>query len=543
MKLHSSVAISAVAVAIAAPGAAEAKAHHHHKVCHTDSQHVKWCPVTHHHRHHRHGGAESGNTEQLTLAQQQISQLQAQLNALQTKVDQGAAPAPAASSQSDALAQAASAKADQAIAVAEAAKAEAARPAAIPAPLAWASNTQIGGKLYLNASTITVKSNGVKGPSNSSSGAVGSGTGVNVKRVYLTFDHQFSKVFSASVVTDVSNVIGETTNGNYVTPSSTPTCTSSTVKTLNTTPTITCTAAPLAGTAEDGKGLYLKNAYGQAKISPAFVVRIGEFPTAWVPYEESIYGYRHVEDVFADRIGVAKAADWGVAVLGDLAGGLISYQIDVVDGAGYRNVKVTNAVDIEGRLSAQYKGFYGAVAGYSGYLGNDIQQDAAVTTPATENTAKRVDFALGYKNKMVNLGAEYVYAKDFSHVAYAATYDQDSTLGFSVFGNVNLTPKWSVFGRYDFARTLPSFSKYNNYEAGLANSYNNRISDHYLNAGIQWEPAKTVDIALVYKRQVANNGPFSDAIVGTIPGVVATSTTPGESGTFSEVGVYTQLKF
>src|ERR1700712_1310376 len=105
-------------------------------------------------------------------------------------------------------------------------------------------------------------------------------------------------------------------------------------------------------------------------------------------------------------MGFGTRADWGVHVLGDLAGGLISYQVSVIDGGGYRNVKVTKYVDLEGRLSGQYKGLWAAVGGYTGKRANGVQALTGAALPTTFRTARRLDGAAGFKNALFGVGGE-----------------------------------------------------------------------------------------------------------------------------------------
>ena len=79
---------------------------------------------------------------------------------------------------------------------------------------------------------------------------------------------------------DVSNVVGSTNTRN-VNPNS--------------------ATAPANATALVGKGFYIKKAYLQAKLDPAFIVRLGAADLPWVPYVENQYGYRHIENTIADR--------------------------------------------------------------------------------------------------------------------------------------------------------------------------------------------------------------------------------------------------
>ena len=533
MKLMNTIALSAVAAVLVVPMAAEAKAKHHHKA----------------------GGPSTA--AELKNAQAEISQLQARLNALEAKIDQQGSTQQAVASQAATQAQVAtqvaanaSAKADQAEVTATAATTKAEKVGKGLDLVKWASNTQVNGRMFFNESNINQKTNGSKNAN--------SGTGFNIKRFYFGVDHQFNKMFSGTLLMDISNVIGETANTNYVTPSTTataPSCVTKAVPVTTTTPTgftTTCTAGAasnLSSAALVGKGFYVKNAFLQAKLDPALIIRAGSAPLPWVPYIEGQYGFRHIENTTIDRLSYGTTADWGIHVLGDLAGGLISYQVSAIDGGGYRNVKVTKYVDLEGRLSAQYKGAWAAIGGYTGKRAAGVETLTGAAFPTTFRTAKRLDAGAGYKTALFNVGGEAWYAKNWNNVAVnpvntttllPIAYSQDSARGYSVFGNVNFAPKWAVFGRYDWSQT-------------------NRITDpalkdHYFNVGLQWEPVKIVDIALVYKRETAKNGAVSttDGVIGC--GLSATANTFATTaaqglgtctgnGTYDEIGLFGQFKF
>jgi hypothetical protein len=356
----------------------------------------------------------------------------------------------------------------------------------------WAGDTSVSGRMYFNFSNINQKSNGAK--------QSGNGTGFNIKRFYLGIDHQFSPIFSANLTMDASNVVGQTSNSNFNSAS-----------------------AP----ALVGRGFYIKKAYLQAKLNPAFIIRLGSADLPWIPYVENQYGYRHIENTLIDRTSYGTSADWGVHVLGDIAGGLLSYQFSAIDGGGYRNVKVTKSVDFEGRVSTAYKGFFAGIGGYSGKRGNDTQGVDA-TLPVGLNhvrTATRFDATAGYKVKLFTIGGEYFSAKNWNNTN---TLAQDKSSGWSAYGNVNFAKQWSVFGRYDWVKPNK-----------LTNP---NLKDHYYNVGVQWEPVKIVDLALVYKRDSVDNGLFSTQN-GTIGGANPTGSLVGGHGTYDEIGIFGQFRF
>ncbi len=456
----------------------------------------------------------------------EIEALKAQVEALTARLDaqeQNSAQTAAALNQAQNTAAAAQATATQAQTTAAAAQTQVAsvptevktQLAALPKPKnAWANDTVISGRMYFNFSNVDQKVNGVR----TTGAGAGNGTGFDVKRFYLGIDHTFSPIFAANLTMDASNVVGNTSNYNFPGAPANGACA--------TTP---CTPAINNNVALVGRGFYIKKAYLQAKLNPAFIVRLGSADLPWVPYMENQYGYRHIENTLIDRTNYGTSADWGIHVLGDLAGGRLSYQFSVIDGGGYRNVKVSKSVDFEGRVSTSYKGFFAAVGGYSGKRANDTE-GAVIALPggATRDirTATRIDAAAGYKTKLFTIGGEYFHTKNWNNTNTVAT---DKADGYSVFGNVNFAKTWSVFGRYDYVKPNKTT--------------NDEFKEHYFNAGIQWEPVKIVDLALVYKRETLDNGDIS-AVSGFSNQNAPAVTIPISGRAINkEIGLFGQLRF
>ena len=294
--------------------------------------------------------------------------------------------------------------------------------------MAAPGDTKVSGRIYADFSVIDQKTDGVKTDA--------SGTGFDVKRFYVGIDHQFDDIFSVNVTTDF----------NYVSNDS-------------------------------ETQVYVKKAFLQAKFSDALTVRVGSADLPWVPFVEGVYGYRYVENVLPDRQHFGTSADYGVHVLGKFADGMISYQGSVINGAGYKKLTRSNAVDFEGRISANpIMGLYLGVGGYSGKLGKDLENSPAM------HTATRLDALVAYKTDQFTIGGEYMQAKNWNQVTSVA---EDKAEGYSVFGSFNFDPKAAVFARYDFTKP----SKY----------LNNALKDDYFNVGVSYDPVKGVSIALVYK--------------------------------------------
>jgi hypothetical protein len=245
-----------------------------------------------------------------------------------------------------------------------------------------------------------------------------SGEGVDVKRTYFTFTHQFDSTWSAVFQSD----IGDQGAKRY--------------------------------------DVFVKKAYVQAQISPLAAFRLGSADTAWIPYVEGIYGLRYVEQTITDHLSFGASADWGFHVTGTSP--LWGYQISAENGRGFSNPTRSKSVDFEGRLSVTpIAGLNLAVGGYSGKRG--LETDAV----AAKHTATRQDALVAYNTDFFRIGGEYFAAKNWNNVTTVAT---DKSDGYSLWGQVNLNPAWGVFARYDAAKPSKDLKpdlKFTYYNAGL----------------------------------------------------------------------------
>jgi hypothetical protein len=437
-------------------------------------------PVKHH--HHDHHMAQA-NPESAGLATE-VDELKAQVSVLEAKLDAQASAqqqTQAQAQQAQATAQAAASQAQSAAAEADAGiktipgdvQVEVAK--ATPKP-GWWGNTQIGGTVFYDMTNIDQKSAGVNLP------GTPNGVAFDIKRMYISVDHQFNSVFSANLTTDFNYDSGP------------------------------------AGATQ----LYIKKAFIQAKLNNALIIRAGSADLPWVPFVEGLYGYRYVENVMIDRTKFGTSADWGLHALGSIPlGGLtISYAGSVIDGKGYKKpgfiggVNHTDSMDFEGRLSAAAAGFTAAVGGYDGKLGNDVQG-----TPIFHD-ATRFDALLAYVKGPIRLGGEYFHASNWNDVTQANPLLTNKTEGWSGWGSFAFTKQLSVFGRYDWVKPKDTTAP--------------TLANDYFNIGLQYEPVKVVDFSLVYKRDKVSNGTYGDQN-GTIGGV--------PNGTYDEIGLFGQIKW
>jgi hypothetical protein len=274
--------------------------------------------------------------------------------------------------------------------------------------------------------------------------------------------------------------------------------------------------------------VYLKKAYLQAKYDDRLTVRVGAADMPWIPYVEDLYGFRFVDKtVTENRFTVANSADWGVHTFGKF-GPWVSYAVSAVNGGGYRNPTRTAGMDYEARLSAKVPTSYGnwsvAIGGYQGKLGKQVV--VAPTAASTYRTAQRFDALVAFESHQMRVGAEYFNAQNWANSGVTATkaalttakLGGDKSYGYSAWASYQISPELQVFGKSEFVKPsknvlFPNTTK----------------KDHFFNLGINYEPVKIVDLALVYKRAVTdnNNAP-------TIAPV---------SATYDEIGVFGQLRW
>jgi hypothetical protein len=473
----------------------------------------------------RHHAAAAGHDDALVAQVRELTSEVAALTARLNAQDAAQQQARAEASQAREQAQQAQVAAQAAASQAQAAQTQvAAATAAVPAqvrtalaaqpkpPARWFDNTSISGRMYFNVSHIDQSSDGA---------TVGRSTAFDLKRVYLGVDHKFNDVFSANLTTDVSliantNTVTGTANSGTAQPGQ-------------------GTTAPTAFPKTIGETLYIKKAYLQARLNPAFIVRIGAADLPWVPFVEDTYGYRYIENVIIDRTGFGTSVDWGVHVLGSFADGLVNYQVSAVDGAGYRNPLRSQGIDLEGRINLNYKGFIAAVGGYTGKRGADTFTPFSPTNNAvtpvqtgtdvpTLHTAQRFDALLAYTNDKLRVGGEYFWAKNWNQVTRVPT---DRSDGFSAFGSYKVTPLFSVFGRYDWERPTRDLFP--------------AIRENYFNFGLSYSPVKIVDLALVYKRDRVQHGFFAPSNAN--PSNFAFPIGGRNQGTYSEIGLFGQFRF
>ncbi len=335
----------------------------------------------------------------------------------------------------------------------------------------------IGGRTYMNLSSNTFEVNNAKSGSKN-------GYGFDVKRVYFQVDKKFNDTFSAQLQTDVSPV--NQTSGSIA-----------------------------------GQGLYIKKAFVKMTIDPAFEVSLGSNEMPWIPYAESIYGNRYLENTLLEQNNTGArgtfgtSADWGVHVGGVLPGGIFTYAVSAVNGGGYRDSARTKSMDVEARLSAKYNQWNFAIGAYNGKRAQSKYVGTVLTL--TPHNAQRFDALAAYVGDRAKLGVEVFSATDWAPAAITDTTPThtkgDKSEGTAFFGSYRITPMYKLFARVDDVKPSKTLAPQN--------------KGTYTNFGVETSPLKGITLSLV-----AKNDRF-DSFVGT-------TRTRTE---FTEVGLFTEIRY
>ena len=270
-------------------------------------------------------------------------------------------------------------------------EAEAAKSKPAPVVAASPSSTIVGGKMYIDLTTIDAETaNGTK--------VNPSGVGLDVKRFYFGVTHKFNDMWLANINTDAGYA-----------------------------------------SATGATNLFIKTAFVQAKLSDAAIIQAGSANMPWIPFDEDLYGFRYVENTLIDRLHVGNSADWGLHFLGKQ--GIVSYNFAAVNGGGYKNPTRSKGMDYEGRVSVEpVKGLTFAAGAYTGKLGKDLEGNPA------KRTATRYNLLGQYQTSQFRVGGEYFWESDWG---YTGSAQSDKGDGYAFWGDVKVSGPFSVFARYD----------------------------------------------------------------------------------------------
>ena len=84
---------------------------------------------------------------------------------------------------------------------------------------------------------------------------------------------------------------------------------------------------------------------------PSFDVKLGQYETAWLDYEEARWTYRVIEQMMIEKEGFFNSADLGVGLKGKLPQGYGDWQVDVINGEGYHQDEQNKFKTVQARLT------------------------------------------------------------------------------------------------------------------------------------------------------------------------------------------------
>jgi hypothetical protein len=156
-----------------------------------------------------------------------------------------------------------------------------------------------------------------------------------------------------------------------------------------------------------------KSAFIEVKdvLGPGLYLRAGILPLAWIPYEEDLWGYRVQGPLAMDRWGYLTSSDFGLAVGGPLPSKYGSFQVNVVNGEGFRFAELGKRKELQARLSVNPLASMGGlpaglfVTGYGSYGEYD---DPGLPV----RTKSRVLGQVGLQSTALTVAGAYVIARD-----------------------------------------------------------------------------------------------------------------------------------
>ncbi len=214
-------------------------------------------------------------------------------------------------------------------------------------------------------------------------------------------------------------------------------------------------------------------------------------PTSAYEISEAAWGYRSLEKTIMDLRGIVPSRELGVALRGKLVENLVNYWVTFSDNTTSTSVpNGTSAYsDKYKRYSLQFqvmpsKEFQFTV--YGSLLARPAINDpkSTATPPATlGNNLTTLALFAGYKTEMFNIGVEGFMSMLAHDIPNSDTTGLASrnTLGFTVFGTVNLRQDLVAIARYDY------------YDPNIDNRYKGDLRN-YVIVGLAYKPDKNVQI-------------------------------------------------
>ena len=268
--------------------------------------------------------------------------------------------------------------------------------------------------------------------------------------------------------------------------------------------------------------------------------------SATVTVQDHLWAHRYVSKIMPDRLGLESSADAGIGLAGRVLGGKIRYQMAILNGAGYNNTKLTNGQDESIRLELRpFQGLIAEVGYRTGYRGkksfNNGQTSFSGLT--TTNTTPGTAGIFGGRQRMVHAMLTYGSGKDY-RVGVNYIKDKDrakqylETTAYGAWGWANVVKTsmgtLGVLGRYENIKQTP----YNSLGSLVTNISDQRRVRVLI--GVELKPTKGPVFTLAYSTEKYTN---LLGTVGTAPGTIGATTTPGRSKRITRVSLLAKYHF
>lgn len=186
---------------------------------------------------------------------------------------------------------------------------------------------------------------------------------------------------------------------------------------------------------------YIKNAQLTWKTGK-WTFNGGLISTTQFNYQEKQWGFRYIMKSFQDLYKFGSSADLGISAMFDIAD-WISADAIIVNGEGYKKVQKTDGLA------------YGLGTTIKPLEGLSVRLYAGVNEgrEKTQTDIWNYTAFIGYKNKWLNIGAEYNLMQNYKN-----TKEQDLS-GISVFGSASFNKGITAYARFDQLKSKDGWYK------------------------------------------------------------------------------------
>ena len=231
---------------------------------------------------------------------------------------------------------------------------------------------------------------------------------------------------------------------------------------------------PTAAGAAKRNRAFLKHAFLEGRLAEAASIDLGLIYTPWVDYEQKLWKYRYISQVYADRAGFAHSADAGIGVHGKVS--MIDYHVAVLNGGGYSNTVETKGNDLELRVGATpVKGLTVDLGYRSGYMASKT-----IAAPIGDDHTL-IQLMATYSRDQWRVGGNYVSNEIiYDNVGAPGLGVTDTTTAYVLWGHITVSGNYSVLGRYEMSKTkrsnVATEAKETRMLAGVEYAYSNQLS-------------------------------------------------------------------